>query len=140
MRPSTSSKVSGHEEFPPHSCGPIDRRDGQNREKVTCGGRLIGYDGDATLFHPQIVSVMPCARAHLSGMAQRHPHADATYRIVPLKDMACGVEVAIPDSNPTMVTGFATEQRAQTWIAEHRRQVERGLLPRRSRFTKSTAR
>ena len=72
-------------------------------------------------------------------MAIRHPHADAAYRLVPLKDEAYGVEVTIPDSNPTMVTGFATKQRAQSWIDEHRRQIEVWPPPRRSKFTKSVA-
>jgi hypothetical protein len=79
-------------------------------------------------------------RGHMYGMAQRHPHADATYRLVPMKDMAYGVEVTIPDHNPTMVTGFATEQRAQGWIDEHRRQANVWPPPRRSRFTRSVAR
>ena len=47
------------------------------------------------------------------------------------EERAYGVEVAIPDRNPTTVTGFATEQDAQRWIAEHRRQAEGGRrLPR----------
>jgi hypothetical protein len=72
-------------------------------------------------------------------MALKHPHADATYRIVPLKDRAYGVEVAIPASNPTMVTSFATTEAAEAWIAEHKRQAESGpSLPRRMKFTKAT--
>src|SRR5437763_1485030 len=59
---------------------------------------------------------------------QKHPHADATYRIVPITDSAYGVEVAIPDSSPVMVTSFATEGVAQAWIAEHKRQVESGPI------------
>jgi hypothetical protein len=70
-------------------------------------------------------------------MAQIHPHADATYRIVPLNDRAYGVEVAIPDSSPTMVTSFATEQDAQKWIAEHRRHAESGLSLTKRKFTKA---
>ena len=69
-------------------------------------------------------------------MAQKHPHADATYRILPLKDGAYGVEVAIPDRSPAVVTSFATEEAAQAWIAEHKRQAESGdKLPRRIRST-----
>jgi hypothetical protein len=72
-------------------------------------------------------------------MALKHPHADATYRIVPLKDRAYGVEVAIPDRTPAMVTSFATTEAAEAWIAEHKRQAEGGPnLPRRMKFTKAT--
>jgi hypothetical protein len=70
-------------------------------------------------------------------MALKHPHADATYRIVPLKDRAYGVEVAIPDRTPAMVTSFATTEAAEAWIAEHKRQAESGpTFPRRLRVTK----
>ena len=75
-----------------------------------------------------------------SGMAQQHPHAEATYRIIPLKDKGFGVEVAIPDTSPAMVRSFATEEAAQAWIAEHKRQAESGdKLPRRIRPTKAVA-
>jgi hypothetical protein len=70
---------------------------------------------------------------------QKHPHADATYRVVPITGSAYGVEVAIPDSNPAMVTSFATEEAAQAWIAEHKRQAESGPgLPKRMKFIKAT--
>ena len=36
--------------------------------------------------------------------ARPHPHAEATYRIVPLKDGAFGLEVVIPGTSPTTVT------------------------------------
>jgi hypothetical protein len=72
-------------------------------------------------------------------MSLRHPHADATYRIVLQKDEAYGVEVAIPGSNPTTVTSFATEQDAEKWIIEHRRRAERSpTLSQRPKFTKAT--
>jgi hypothetical protein len=75
---------------------------------------------------------------HVGGMVLRHPHADATYRIVPQKDGAFGVEVAIPASNPTMVTSFATEQDAQRWIAEHkRRATSTPTFSKRPKFIKS---
>jgi hypothetical protein len=61
-------------------------------------------------------------QCHVGGMVLGHPHADATYRIVP-RDRAYGVEVSIANSNPTMVTSFATEQDAQRWIAEHKRRA-----------------
>jgi hypothetical protein len=65
-------------------------------------------------------------RGHIRGMAVKHPHADAIYRIVPLKEGAYGVEVAIPDRTPAMVTSFATTEAAEAWIAEHKRQTMSG--------------
>ena len=71
-------------------------------------------------------------------MEKKHPHADATYRIVAQNDRAYGVEVSIPESSPTMVTRFATEQDAQRWIAEHRRRAESGTtFPRRMKLSKA---
>jgi hypothetical protein len=65
----------------------------------------------------------------MTGIAKaRHPHADAQYRILPRVGMGYAVEVTIPDMNPTMVTGFATEQQAASWIAEHRQRVASGPL------------
>jgi hypothetical protein len=52
---------------------------------------------------------------------------EATYRILPLKDGAYGVEVAIPECSPTRVTSFSTEVAAQEWIAEHKRKFRAGI-------------
>jgi hypothetical protein len=57
-------------------------------------------------------------------MPKTHPHAEATYRVIPFDDGSFGVEVSIPDSHPTRVSMFKTEADAEAWIAEHRRQVE----------------
>jgi hypothetical protein len=57
-------------------------------------------------------------------MPKIHPHAEATYRVISLENGAFGVEVSIPDSNPTTVSMFKTETDAEAWIAEHRRRVE----------------
>jgi hypothetical protein len=53
-----------------------------------------------------------------------HPHAEATYRVVPLKDGAFGVEVKIPDRYPTTVSSFATEAAANDWIAHDKQRIE----------------
>jgi hypothetical protein len=53
-----------------------------------------------------------------------HPHADATYRIVQLADGGFGVEVLIPDSYPTTVSSFATEDAAEEWIARDKSRVQ----------------
>jgi hypothetical protein len=66
----------------------------------------------------------------------RHPHADATYRVILQDDKTYGVEVAIPDSYPTMVKSFATVPEAEAWIAEHKRQAETEPFSKRSRFRK----
>ena len=57
-------------------------------------------------------------------MARTHPHADATYRVIPFDNGAFAVEVTIPDSHPTRVSMFKTEADAEAWIAEHRRRVQ----------------
>jgi hypothetical protein len=58
-------------------------------------------------------------------MAQRtHPHAEATYRVIPTDDGAFAVEVSIPETHPATVSPFATEADAEAWITEHRRRVQ----------------
>ena len=57
-------------------------------------------------------------------MPKTHPHAEATYRVIPFENGSFGVEVSIPDSHPTRVSMFKTEADAEAWIAEHRRQVK----------------
>jgi len=64
-------------------------------------------------------------------MEQRHPHSDASYRIVPQTDMTFGVEVMIPGTQPTTVTNFTTEADAKRWIAKHREEVAMGDSLRR---------
>jgi hypothetical protein len=56
-------------------------------------------------------------------MPRIHPHAEATYRVIPLDDGSFGVEVNIPGSHPTTVSMFKTEADAETWIDDHRRRV-----------------
>jgi antibiotic biosynthesis monooxygenase (ABM) superfamily enzyme len=56
-------------------------------------------------------------------MARTHPHAEASYKVIAFEDGSFGVEVRIPDSQPTTVTRFASEQAAEAWIGSHRRRV-----------------
>jgi hypothetical protein len=56
-------------------------------------------------------------------MSKEHPHAGATYRVVPQKDLTFGVEVNVPGSSPALVTSFATEETAEAWIANYKRRV-----------------
>jgi hypothetical protein len=72
-------------------------------------------------------------------MARTHPHAEATYRVISLPDGSFGVEVTIPETYPTKVSGFATKDVAETWISEHKQQVgtNGGLYrPFRKRFSR----
>jgi hypothetical protein len=65
-------------------------------------------------------------------IAQRtHPHAEATYRVIPTDDGAFAVEVTIPETHPANVSPFATEADAEAWIAEHRRRMQSENKPSR---------
>ena len=50
--------------------------------------------------------------------------AEATFRIVQQKDMTYGVEVTIPGTLLTTVTGFATEADAEAWIVTYQDKVK----------------
>ena len=65
-------------------------------------------------------------------MAQRtHPHADATYRVIPADDGTFTVEVSIPESYPAKVSPFATKADAKAWIVEPRPRVQSESEPSR---------
>jgi len=57
-------------------------------------------------------------------MPKIHPHAEATYRVIPFEDGSFGVEVNIPDNYPTTVSPFGTKADAEAWIAEHQHRVQ----------------
>ena len=57
-------------------------------------------------------------------MPRTHPHAEASYRVIPFDNGLFGVEVSIPESHPTRVSTFKTKADAEAWITEHRRRVE----------------
>lgn len=57
-------------------------------------------------------------------MPKTHPHAEATYRVIPLEDGSFGIEITIPDRQPTKVSKFKTEADAEAWIADHQRRVQ----------------
>ena len=69
-------------------------------------------------------------------MPRTHPHAEATYRVIPLDDGSFGVEVSIPETFPTTVSKFATAADAETWIAQHKSRVE-APVTREGRFRRS---
>jgi hypothetical protein len=60
--------------------------------------------------------------SHISNM-RTHPHAEPTYRVVPLSGGAFSVQITIPDSYPTAISSFATEAVAQDWITCNRQRV-----------------
>lgn len=64
-------------------------------------------------------------------MERKHPHAGATYRVLEQGDLTFGVEVKIPDTNPTTVTSFASRADAERWIARHKEGVAKGEFLRR---------
>jgi hypothetical protein len=53
-----------------------------------------------------------------------HPHAEATYRVVPLTSGGFGVEVVIPGAYPATVSSFATMAAAEGWIAQDKQRIE----------------
>jgi hypothetical protein len=64
-------------------------------------------------------------------MEQKHPHADAVYRVVTQEDETFGVEVTIPETSPTTVTSFASEADAEAWIEDHKNRVRQSQTLRR---------
>ncbi|MGA7327212.1 MAG: hypothetical protein WBX25_22680 [Rhodomicrobium sp.] len=70
----------------------------------------------------ELVALFP-KKHHIVLMAQQHPYASAAYRVLPQKDKTYGVEVSVFGAYPAMVTSFATKQKAEAWIKEHKRRV-----------------
>jgi len=61
-------------------------------------------------------------------MAAPHPHTDATYRLIPGGDDSFAVEVAIPGSAPTRVSGFDSQAKAEAWIERHKANIATGTI------------
>ena len=58
-------------------------------------------------------------------MVQPHPHAGATYEIVPLEDRTFQVNVTIPAGRRrATITGLSTKADAERWIAEHQAAID----------------
>jgi|SwirhisoilCB2_FD_contig_41_5106024_length_379_multi_3_in_0_out_0_1 hypothetical protein len=64
-------------------------------------------------------------------MEQKHPHAEAVYRIVTQEDETFCVEVTIPETSPTTVTSFASAADAEAWIESHKDRVRQSQTLRR---------
>jgi hypothetical protein len=61
-------------------------------------------------------------------MATAHPHAEAAYKLITQDDGGFAVEVTVPDTEPTKVTGFDTQAKAEAWIERHKANVATGSL------------
>jgi hypothetical protein len=57
-------------------------------------------------------------------MPKTHPHEEASYRVLTLEDGSFGVEVSIPDSHPTTITKFGSQDAAEAWISAHQDRVQ----------------
>ena len=95
------------------------------KEVRACNARSISlYRGFGKCrIRPRMSFCVSVTGPYIKGMAKEHPHAGATFRVVPQKDLTFGVEVQVPGSFPTMVTSFATEEAAEGWIADYKRRV-----------------
>jgi hypothetical protein len=61
-------------------------------------------------------------------MTAVHPHVDASYRLIPGDDSSFAVEVSIPGSAPTKVSGFDSQAKAEAWIERHKANVATGTI------------
>jgi hypothetical protein len=68
-------------------------------------------------------------------MPAGHPHAEATYRLI-AGDGSFAVEVSIPGSGPTTVSGFDSQAKAEAWIERHKANVATGTIMQRSNWTR----
>jgi hypothetical protein len=63
-------------------------------------------------------------------MDKQHPHFGATYKIAGQIEGGFGVEITIPGAQLAKVMGFATEELASAWIANHEREIGTGTMAR----------
>ena len=64
-----------------------------------------------------------------------HPHLEATYKLTAV-DGGFAVEVTIPETKPTKVSGFDTQAKAEAWIARHKANVATGTLSTSQRWSR----
>lgn len=69
-------------------------------------------------------------------MTAPHPHAEATYRLIQGSDGGFAVEVSIPGSGPTKVSGFDSQAKAEAWIERHKANVATGTILQRSTWSR----
>lgn len=63
-------------------------------------------------------------------MDKQHPHFGATYKVSRQADDSFGVEVTFPVAPRVNVTGFASEEMAAAWVADHEREIASGTQAR----------
>jgi hypothetical protein len=56
---------------------------------------------------------------HMNTMSSSETPPDTTFRIFLMDDKSYGIEVTIPDSFPTTVKSFPSEEAAENWIANY---------------------
>jgi hypothetical protein len=61
---------------------------------------------------------------YLIHMPVKLPNADAIFRVFQRTDQTFAIEVEVPDSSPTTVSSFPSEQAAELWIAKFKERVE----------------
>ncbi|HTJ64155.1 MAG TPA: hypothetical protein VL899_10115 [Alphaproteobacteria bacterium] len=70
-------------------------------------------------------------------MVIKNRNSEAIFSIFSRDDSSYAIEVVIPESNPTTVTGFASREAAEGWIASYKERLEaaeaRGNRPFRAR-------
>jgi hypothetical protein len=71
-------------------------------------------------------------------MTAPHPHLEAVYSLLPLDGGRFAVEVAVPGSLPTKVSGFDSQEKAEAWIAQHKASVATGTIMRRSSWARGS--
>jgi hypothetical protein len=57
-----------------------------------------------------------------------HPHIEATRNVIALPDGTFAIEVTIPGTKPTKVSGFQTLEKAKAWIEQHKANIATGTL------------
>ena len=76
---------------------------------------------------PAPTSATFAGRQHCCAMVKSHPHAGATYEIVPLEDRTYQVNVTIPAGRRrATITGLSTRVDAKRWIEEHQAAIDGG--------------
>ena len=70
-------------------------------------------------------------------MTAVHPHAEATYRLIPGDNGSFSVEVAVPGTGPTKVSGFDSQAKAEAWIERHKANVATGTILQRSTWSRT---
>jgi hypothetical protein len=58
-----------------------------------------------------------------------HPYANAQYRVFALEDGSFGVDITAVGVLPIKLTGFATQEAVDQWVANHKETVKTQRSP-----------